>query len=230
MGNIRKMTRRLFLLFFTTLMLALPAQARPRDEVMSGAFRCAAIGDARTWLDCYYGAAQPARAALGMTSAPDTQVKLVAAPPAGTVSANDAALRDQVLSGAFRCNDQGDERQWLNCYYAAAQPARIRLGLVVATMPPPPVTSSGFGLPAPRAPEPDGIISRMASYKFDTYGVFTVTLANGQVWQQIPSDDTFARWNKPASSYTARISKGLLGSFNLQVEKNPGLFRVRRVT
>ncbi len=44
----------------------LPAAARPRDDAMSAAFRCAVIGEARQWLDCYYGAAQPVRAALGM--------------------------------------------------------------------------------------------------------------------------------------------------------------------
>src|SRR5579863_10468235 len=57
-----------------------PAEARPRDEVMSGAFRCAPIGDSRKWLDCYYGAAQPARAALAMQPAPDAQVRLVSSP------------------------------------------------------------------------------------------------------------------------------------------------------
>ena len=42
--------------------LAAPAQARPRDEALSGAFRCAVIADSHQWLDCYYGAAQPVRA------------------------------------------------------------------------------------------------------------------------------------------------------------------------
>ena len=38
------------------------ALAEPtRDEVMSGAARCAGIADNRTWLDCFYGSAQPMR-------------------------------------------------------------------------------------------------------------------------------------------------------------------------
>src|ERR1700761_9193190 len=77
----------------------LPAQARPRDEVMSGAFRCAPIGDSRKWLDCYYGAAQPARAALGMQPAPDAQVRLVSSPVSDGTQPRDVAVRDQVLSG-----------------------------------------------------------------------------------------------------------------------------------
>ena len=56
------------------VLAALPAQARPRDEALSGAFRCAVIADSRQWLDCYYGAAQPVRAALGMPSALAGQV------------------------------------------------------------------------------------------------------------------------------------------------------------
>ncbi len=56
-----------------------------RDEVMSGAARCAGIADDRTWLDCYYGAAQPMRGSLGLSPAPYTQTKLV--PPAGAAYA-----------------------------------------------------------------------------------------------------------------------------------------------
>jgi hypothetical protein len=58
------------------------ALAEPtRDEVMSGADRCAGIADNRTWLDCFYGSAQPMRALLGLPPAPPSQMKLV--PPQG---------------------------------------------------------------------------------------------------------------------------------------------------
>ena len=213
-----------------------PAQARPRDEVMSGAFRCAAIADTRTWLDCYYGAAQPARAALGLTPAPAGQTRLAASPPAGPVSAADTALHDAVMAEAFRCNSLIDERQWLNCFYAAALPARSRLGLsapaVVAASPKSIAPAPSFGLPAPRqsAAQSDQVTARMASYTFDRYGSFTVALENGQVWRQVSGDDVLARWNQPASRYVVHISRGALGSYNLQVRNSPGLFKVRRVT
>ena len=77
---------RLFLWFLgpvLVLLAALPAEARPRDDALAGAFRCAVIGDARAWLDCYYGAAQPVRAGLGLAPATAAQVKLALAPPAG---------------------------------------------------------------------------------------------------------------------------------------------------
>jgi hypothetical protein len=50
---------------------------------MSGAARCAGLTDNRTWLDCFYGSAQPMRALLGLPPAPSAQVKLV--PPPGAV-------------------------------------------------------------------------------------------------------------------------------------------------
>jgi hypothetical protein len=63
------------------------ALAEPtRDEVMSAAARCAGIADNRTWLDCFYGSAQPMRALLGLQPAPAGQVKLVPPPGAAYVS------------------------------------------------------------------------------------------------------------------------------------------------
>lgn len=64
------------------VLLTQGALAEPtRDEVMSGAARCAGIADNRTWLDCFYGSAQPMRAMLGLQPAPAAQTKLV--PPEG---------------------------------------------------------------------------------------------------------------------------------------------------
>jgi hypothetical protein len=221
-------------------LLSSPAMARPRDDVMSNAFRCAAIGDSKVWLDCYYGAAQPARAALGLSPAPAAQVKLASAPPVGG-SVTDHDVRDAVMSGAFRCTASADDHQWLNCYYAAAQPMRARLGLSTApqaatahVVPPVlPVPVPQFGRkPPPRVDIPDNanhITAQMQSYTFDKLGWFTVTLDNGQVWNQVHGDTTFAKnWKKSAASNRVRVSHGFLGSYNLQVEGLPGLYKVIR--
>jgi hypothetical protein len=225
-----------FLLLICLLLFgfaAQPLQARPRDDVMSDAFRCAVVADMRSWLDCYYGAAQPARAALGMTPAPAGQTKLVASPPAGAVSAADTALHDAVMAEAFRCNSLADERQWLNCFYAAAQPARGKLGLsaTASAVSPKPVAPS-FGQPSRPKPaaQSNHVSARMTSYSFDRYGKFTITLENGQVWRQLSGDDVQARWSKPASRYVVRISSGAFQSYNLEVQNSPGLFKVRRIT
>ena len=73
------------------VLLTQSALAEPtRDEVMSGAARCAGIADNRSWLDCFYGSAQPMRAMLGLPPAPPAQIKLVP-PPGAAYIAPDAA-------------------------------------------------------------------------------------------------------------------------------------------
>src|ERR1700720_3580523 len=75
------MRYKLWLLPAIMLILApQPALARVRDDVMAGVFRCAAIGDTRLWLDCYYGAAQPMRSQLGLPPAPASQLRLLQIP------------------------------------------------------------------------------------------------------------------------------------------------------
>ncbi len=75
---------------FVLLGLALltgTAMAEPtRDEVMAGAARCAGIADNHTWLDCFYGSAQPMRSLLNLTPAPAAQIKLVPPPGAAYLS------------------------------------------------------------------------------------------------------------------------------------------------
>lgn len=207
-------------------LLPLAASARPRDDAMIGAYRCAVIGDSRQWLDCYYGAAQPVRAALGLKPASAGQIGLVSSPPAGAI--NDIAVRDAVMAGAGACAAQPGERQWLDCYYAAAQPMRVTLklapqaGALPAPQPAPPRRSGGDDIGG------DHLESRMASYRFSPAGVFTVTLENGQVWRQVDGDTDHAHWNKPPARYVARLSHGFLGSYNLQVKGLPGKYKVIR--
>jgi hypothetical protein len=215
---------------------------------MSNAYRCAEIGDARVWLDCYYGAAQPVRVGLGLQPAPAAQVKLALSPPAGSAP-QAAATRDTVLSGASRCSQLNDDRQWLDCYYLAAQPMRALLNLSAALqssrtanqnerLPPSRAASfgpanpdrstavDGFGLVSSQA---NSVTGRMTSYNFDGKGIFTVVLSNGQVWRQLSGDTSFAHWKEPSDKYIVRISRGVLGSFNLEVQNNTGRFKVHRL-
>jgi hypothetical protein len=55
----------------------MPALADAREDVVNGMTRCAGLADDRQWLDCYYGAAQPMRAWLGLPPAPQSQLKLL---------------------------------------------------------------------------------------------------------------------------------------------------------
>ena len=210
------------------------------------------FGDARLWLDCYYGAAQPARAALGLPLAPAAQAQLSLSPITATAPPQHVATRDRVLSGAFGCSDFNDDRRWLECYYAAAEPMRSDLGLKPtlqtadpATIPSNPTSTTGNGRPRATsglreaveqnfglADDPkrvNSISSRVASYNFDKEGIFTVNLSNGQVWRQISGDTTYAHWKDAPGRYIARVSRGFLGSFNLQVRNSPGLYKVHRL-
>jgi hypothetical protein len=67
----------------------------------------------------------------------------------------------------------------------------------------------------------------LASYRFDARGVFTITLANGQVWQQT-DDSKLAHWRGPASSYIASIAKGAADTANLTIVDD-AIYKVRRV-
>jgi hypothetical protein len=224
--------------------LVSPAHARPRDEVMSSAFRCGVIAEGRKWLDCIYGSAQPIRGALGLPAVTQTQAHLVAAPPAGG-QITDQSVRDTVLSAAIQCDAIAADRQWLDCYYASTTAMRRALGLS-------PDAQSGRGLQSNGTTRPDmgrdggpegdrfgllqrprtstGTVSRLATYTFDRYGIFTVTLANGQIWRQVTGDTTYAHWNQAASSYVVTIKRGALGSYNMRVKDGPGLFKVERVS
>jgi hypothetical protein len=224
---------------FLLLILFGHAVARPRDQVMINAYSCAGHPSARVWLNCYYGAAQPERAALGLPLAPDAQVQLVRAPSApGEPQA--IAVRDAVIAAAAGCGGMVTERSWLNCYYAAANPMRDLLGLSVpgGTPTPPseraaaPMTAHNrTGLLALMLGTSDVVVaSRIAAYRFDRNGAFTVTLENGEVWRQLDGDSFVAHWFKEPHSYAVTITEGAFKSFNLTVKGYPASYKVQRVS
>ena len=232
-----------------------PAQARPRDDALSGAFRCAVIADSRQWLDCYYGAAQPVRAALGMPAALPGQVKLALSPPAGGTP-RDEAVRDDVMAGAAACNRVAGDRPWLDCYYAAAMPMRSTLGLSVPALatvkpvpPPPPVMAYAPPPPAkpagpPPMPRNTGLLNGMfnnikpivrnvpmQSVTFDKNGAFTVTLSDGEVWAQAAEDEVYhpARWRNPGPNMLVTIAPDALHTFTMTVAGESRFYKVKRI-
>jgi len=222
--------KRVWLLAAAGLLLTIsPVSARTRDDVIAGMFRCAAIGDTRIWLDCYYGAAQPQRQALGMIPAASAQVRLAQNPPASAPT-GDLSPRYQTTTEALRCNGIADERQWLNCFYAAANPVRVQLGLAPAPQTAPPIQGNApmmASLQPGRQPTtpPAGWV-QMSFYTFDRNGIFTLVLANGQHWQQLSGDTDLAHWKKPAASYQVRITHGALNSLNLKIKGEAANYKV----
>jgi hypothetical protein len=161
-----------------------------------------------------------------------------------------AGTRDDVMAGAARCTVITDDRAWLDCYYGSAQPMRAQLGLLpapasqVGRVPPPHGMAGSAMAPPPAAPVPttppvhQGLLAglfgsnaaqvRMTAYHFDPHGLFTVTLANGEVWQQMPDDSNFAHWRGPASAYNVIVDQGNYGHAALMVENDGQTYEVRR--
>ena len=83
-----------------------------------------------------------------------------------------------------------------------------------------PEASSGFGHLFDGKPLVGNI--RMASYSFDASGIFTVTLEDGEVWQESSSWPALANWKLPAESYYVSILPGVLGRSRPQ---NPAIAR-----
>jgi hypothetical protein len=235
--------------------LAEPAVARPRDDALSGAIRCGVIADSRQWLDCYYGAAQPVRGALGLGSALPAQIALAAAPPAGG-PLQDEAVRNEVVGGAAACMRETGDRPWLDCYYSAAMPMRAQLGLSasarsayapapaqLASLTPPPAQAAAPPAlpPMPRStgifgglfsdPAPAVHDMPMQSFVLDSKGAFTVTLVDGEIWKQAPEDENFhrARWHRKASQMRVTITPDVMHSFIMTVADEGYMYRVHRI-
>jgi hypothetical protein len=168
------------------------ALADPREDVIAGIARCAALADDRQWLDCYYGAAQPMRAQLGLTPAPQAQIKLLTAQPR-----------------------------------AAVLPATVTRAAVRSGPPPMPRRSSIFDLTGG-----NDVVNNapVRSYEVTRDG-FTVTLADGQVWQQTDEDagKNPVRWRQAAESMRVSISQGAMHSFNLVLNDENLHHKVTRV-
>ena len=158
-----------------------------------------------------------------------------------------ADTRSDVLSGIARCSAIADDHAWLNCLYGAAQPMRSQLGLPpapaaqTALVPPASPAAPGFSAAPPpgRPKESPGFFARiiggepvitaikLSDYYFNSQGFFVVTLANGQIWEQ--QDGPQAHLRGAASRYVVSISKGAVGSFNLNIGDENVVYKVRRI-
>jgi hypothetical protein len=167
-----------------------------------------------------------------------------------------AGTRADAYTAMGRCDALSDNRAWLDCVYGAVQPVRAELGLppaleaqqrLVPAAPRSLSTSESPALPRP-APSPGpnpikntGVLAYLlggnlavnriplSSYRFDGSGMFTVTLANGEVWQQMKDDDHLVRWKAPAARYVVSIRSMALGSYVLQVQGEPEAYKVKKI-
>src|SRR5258706_2474619 len=139
-----------------------------------------------------------------------------------------------------KCAGIADSAARLKCFDAAAprangapaaQPARgapDRDGFGFA---PPPVTRvEDFGKSRP-PPEITRITATVLELGRTARGRSIFILDNGQVWRQIDGDDTNVQDPQPGKTMKVAIEMGLrlLGNYNLTIEGQNALIRVRRV-
>ena len=87
--------------------------------------------------------------------------------------------------------------------------------------PPPP------GEPPPPGPI-DSITAKVTNYAMDPFGKFVIFTDNDQVWQQLQGDSEHAIFHKGGGD-TVTISRGVLGSYNLQINDSNKVFKVKRI-
>jgi len=158
-------------------------------------------------------------------------------------------IRDDVMLNLQRCSGIPDNRTWLNCFYGAAQPMRAQLGLPPAPeaqvslvkntpMTPPPMKQEsgggwlGIGNIFGSSTNDDSNMAgamRLSAFSFGKDGLFTATLADGEVWKQSPYDDLRASWSEPPASYSVVVSSDMMGSHTMRVkgDKNYRVIRVK---
>jgi hypothetical protein len=210
---------------------AVPAMADSRDLVLERMSRCYALADTRQYLECLYGAVQPLRNELGLPQAPQAvtfagqfarpapQTAYVpTAPSAGPAPARPTLVPQQQT----RAPQQAPREPGFGSGVLSTV-----LGMKTTRVAP-----EQFGLKAARASAGgvDHITARLSEYSFDRRtGFFTVTLDNGQVWEQQKGDEHSASWKKPAASYVATVSYGAMGSFNLSIAGERQPYKVQRI-
>ena len=138
------------------------------------------------------------------------------------------------------CVAVSDATQRLACYDALALPRQPPAPPQASTPPQSPAVlqppTAQFGAEQlPRAsnsapaPENNSITATVNQISLTPFGRFVLTLDNGQIWRQLDADS--AQFATPGNKATASvtISRGLLGSYNLQFAGQNALYKVRRV-
>jgi hypothetical protein len=150
---------------------------------------------------------------------------LLVAPPARADDLNAQLAHCLTMNGAV-------ER--LSCYDRVARdamraPQVSRPAPAIAT--PQAAQPRGFGqeqLPKSSAEQEERVTAEVADFRLDGRSRFTVTLKNGQVWQQMAGDTNIAHYD-PRSSQPVSISRGSFGSYDLKFNDRNITFKVKRL-
>ncbi|MBS0472221.1 MAG: hypothetical protein JSR60_14205 [Proteobacteria bacterium] len=184
------------------------ASAGPRDELVDGMAKCAAVTDNAERLACYDALSPTLKAA---EAAPPAPVAAAPAPPAAPPPV-------------------ADNRPWYDIdRLVGVPPSEQRtpdqFGSENLKAPPPPAGSAEAANVPP--PALDSITVGVTEYSFTPFGKFIVILENGQIWQQLQSDGGEARFKRSGKN-TVTITRALFGSYSLSLNGDK-TFKVQRL-
>lgn len=113
---------------------------------------------------------------------------------------------------------------------ASPQSASPQLASPSRVTAPPPAQQLGQEQLRSYAPAatPERVVAEISDFQKDPAGRFTISLANGQVWQQVAGDTTAAQY-RAGRTHGVTISRGSLGSYDLRFNDRNAVFKVRRV-
>ena len=183
------------------LMICGPANAGARDDVVAGLARCSTIADDKARLACYDALAPRAKDAM-------------ATPPASldhepTKEEQESWFGfnfDNLFGGGV--TEPTTPEQFGKERTAEAQAKREE---------------------AIKTEAIDSITDKVTEVAFTPFGRFVVFLKNGQVWRQIEGDTDRARFLPVTTDNVVTISRGSLGSYNLQINDSNQIYKVTRV-
>lgn len=175
------------------------SQAGVRDDVLRAMNQCAAVADKDQRLACFDQLAPQVKAALAETP--------IAGPP---------TVEQQKSWFGF---DFG------NLFGGAPPPSQQMTPQQFGgeNLPPPPPKPGETPPPGPI----DSITANVTDYAINPSGKFVIFLEGGEVWQEIQGDAERANFKKKDN--TVLISRGLMGSYNLQLNGSNKVFKVKRI-
>lgn len=183
------------------LLLSTAAAASPREDVLNGVQKCAAVTDDKARLACYDALAKPAREAM-------------ARPPEPGEAAHPPTVEEQKswfgfdLSGLFAASPEAQTTP--DKFGSDRLPeTKARTETVEAAV--------------------DSISAGVTEYAYTPFGKFIVFLDNGQVWRQIQGDSGHADFRTNPKDNKVTISRGFIGSYNLTINGSAKVFKVSRV-
>lgn len=197
-----------------------PAAAAGSAEALLRAMEgCAAVGDRQERLACYDRLAPQVKDALANPAPPP----VASVPPPPVASAQPPA------AAPSHAPTEEEQKSWFG----------FDIGDLFGTSPKTQTTPEQFGnertvakqqeAEANKPKEIDSITAGVTDYAYNAFGKFVVFLDNGQIWKQIPGDADRARFKRAASDNKVTVSRGFLGSYNLQINDSNKTYKVTRI-